>query len=369
MASDIYSLAIVCIGLLLNLVLFSHFPKLPPVRKRGYQPKVSIIIPARNEEENLSHLLGDLEAQSFKPYEVICVDDDSCDGTAKIAKSYHATLISLHNKPQGWTGKTWACQNGANLATGELFLFLDADVRLGSDGLARLIQAFNENECTISVQPFHKTEKPYEQISLLFNLVQIAANGTTLPWDATLGLHGPMIFIPKEHYKEIGGHESVRSVVVEDLALGQELKKAKLPHKLFIGDEELSYRMYSTGLKSIFQGWVKNFATGAANTSFLMFTMIFFWIGSLTNSLRYLIQYAISGNQPMLLAHVGLYLVWVIILAVISRKIGRFHPLAFVFFPILVLAFLLIFIVSLCKRLLGLPIFWKGRVVAGRKKA
>lgn len=368
MAVEIYSLVIVCIGLLLNLVLFNRFPKLPARQKSTQTPTFSIIIPARDEEQNLACLLGDLQVQSLKPDEIICVDDDSSDGTAKIAESFGATLISLHDKPQGWTGKTWACQNGANLATGELLLFLDADVRLGVDGLARLVQAYKENNCTISVQPFHKTEKPYEQLSLLFNLIQIAANGTTLPWDSTLGLHGPVILIPKTDYDLIGGHETIRNVVVEDLALGHQLKKAHLPYKLFIGDENISYKMYSSGLVSLFQGWVKCIAGGASITSLLSLFMIFLWISSIAGSPYYLAQFAISGNLPMLLAHSGLYLLWVIILYLLAKKIGRFHLLYIVFFPILIISFLFLFIFSLIKRLLGLPVTWKGRVIAGEDK-
>ena len=368
MAGDIYSLVVVCVGLLLNFVLFNRFPKLPPSRKCEETPTISIIIPARNEEQNLAHLLGDLQVQSLKPDEIICVDDNSSDGTAKIADFFGATLISLHDKPKGWTGKSWACQNGANLATGELLLFLDADVRLGIDGLARLVQAHSENNCTISVHPFHETDKPYEQLSLLFNLVEIAANGTTMPWELTLGLHGPVILIPRTHYDLIGGHEVIRNVVIEDLALGKELKKAHLPYKLFIGDENISYKMYSSGLVSLCQGWVKNMAAGAAMTSLPALIMVYLWVGSITCCPYYLAKYAIIGNLPMILAHAVLYLLWVIVLYLLAKKIGRFNPFFIVFFPILVISFLFLFILSVIKRLLGLPVTWKGRIVAGEDK-
>lgn len=368
-AEEIYSLFIVCIGLVLNLVLFRHFPLLPANDKTKNGRTVSVIIPARNEEENLKRLLGDLQAQTLQPHEVICVDDNSKDDSARIIGSFDVSLISLRDKPESWTGKNWACHNGAIKATGELLLFLDADVRLGPDGLARLLQAYRENNCTISVQPYHDTKELYEQPSLIFNLTQLAANGTTLPWNSKLGLHGPVILISKADYEAIGGHESVRDIVVEDLALGQKLKELGLSFKLYIGDPQVSYRMYSNGFRSLFQGWVKNFATGAANTSLLLFVLIFFWIGSITNSPRYLIQYAIGGNSTMVFTHGILYLVWVLVLYLIAKKIGRFNPIGLIFFPIHVLIFLIIFLVSVFTRLFDLPILWKDRVIAGKRKA
>lgn len=151
--------------------------------------------------------------------------------TAQIAKSYGVKVISLYNKPEGWTGKTWPCQNGANIAKGDLLLFIDADIRLGRDGILRLIKAFSDCNCTISVQPYHTTKRAYEQFSLLFNLVQLAANGTTLRKPIGIGLYGPIILISKSEYDTLGGHESVRKSI-EDMALGQRLKQAGIPYQL-----------------------------------------------------------------------------------------------------------------------------------------
>lgn len=273
----IIELVIALFGLALTPVLFYRFPRLPEDKEWVERiPRVSVIIPARNEEKNLALLLEDLCNQSIKPFEIICVDDESSDATAKIAKSFGVRVISLYNKPEGWTGKTWACHNGADLAKGKLLLFLDADIRLGKNGIKRLIKAYSESGRTISVQPFHCTERLYEQFSLPFNLIQIAANGTTLFKQQGVGLYGPIILISKVNYKIIGGHESVRKSVVEDMALAQRLKEAGIPYQLFVGDKEISFRMYSEGFYSLFQGWVKNISSGAGKTSRILFWMVFF---------------------------------------------------------------------------------------------
>ncbi len=186
-------------------------------------------------------------------------------------------MVSLADKPDGWMGKTWACQNGADLAKGDLLLFLDADVRLGNNAIQRLMQTYSEQHGTISVQPYHYTEMWYEQCSILFNLVQIAANGAALPKPSGAGLYGPVVLISKADYNKIGGHKSVRNCIVEDMALGQRLRDAGIPYSLFLGDKEIAFRMYTEGIRSLFQGWIKNIAACAAKTPKTLFWMVFFW--------------------------------------------------------------------------------------------
>ncbi len=80
---------------------------------------VSVIIPARNEEHNLPTLLRSLASQAVKPHEILVVDDGSTDRTAEVARQLGATVIASKPLPDGWRGKTWACHQGAQAATGE----------------------------------------------------------------------------------------------------------------------------------------------------------------------------------------------------------------------------------------------------------
>ena len=115
--------------------------------------KVSIIIPARNEERNLSFLLDSLDCLKKKPLEIIVVDDRSSDLTAQIAIDAGAILVAGIEKPYDWTGKQWACAQGAEIARGEYLLFLDADVRLYPDGLNKAMNFLIEShlECSFSL--------------------------------------------------------------------------------------------------------------------------------------------------------------------------------------------------------------------------
>jgi len=370
MTVDLLILINMCVGIAFTALLFYRFPGLPSAEKNGKDfPSVSIIIPARNEEKNLKLLLEDLKTQSIKPLEIICVNDDSSDGTAQVAEAYGATLVNLRDKPEGWTGKTWACQNGADIAKGALLLFLDADVRLGQNALSRLVHAYQAADCTISVQPFHTAKEPYEQFSFLFNLIQIAANGTSLPRNTNIGLHGPVLLLAKADYAKIGGHESVRQCVVEDMVFGQKLKQNHLPYQLFVGDKDVSYRMYPGGLRSLVQGWVKNFAFGATKTNPLVLLMIILWLGSMITVPIYLVLSVGRADLLMLGVYGLLYLLWVLILGFLANRIGRFHVLPIILFPVLVAGFLLIFFFSLITKVFGLPVTWKGRVITGKDEA
>lgn len=116
-------LMVICVGCLSGFILFRkntlttyHEPIQGP-------EKLSIIIPARNEEYNLRFLLDSLQSQTLTPYEIIVVDDFSEDRTKEIAESYGVKVIANSSLPEGWTGKSWAVWNGYLQASGDIFAF------------------------------------------------------------------------------------------------------------------------------------------------------------------------------------------------------------------------------------------------------
>jgi len=356
---------IVLAGMALTALLFHRFPVLPDATEDPPGAlSVSVIIPARNEESNLPLILRDLREQTCPVGEIIVVDDMSEDSTAQIASAHGARLIRLDAKPEGWTGKSWACKNGADASEGEMLLFLDADVRLEKDGIQTLLQAYRAEGCTISVQPYHRTEKLYEQFSMIFNFIQIAANGTALPKPLNIGLYGPVILIARPDYEKIGGHESVRKSIVEDMALGARLRETGTPYRLFIGNPSVSFRMYRNGLRALLQGWTKNIASGASRIPLPLFAMVFLWIASLLSGPIQIIKFSATQNWPWLLVYCGIYIVWVIVLMLLSRRVGRFKRWTIIFYPVLMLVMSGVFAVSAVKKLLGLKVKWKGRDIA-----
>ena len=187
------------------------------------------------------------------------------------------------------------------------------------------------------------------------------------PIGRTIGLYGPVILISKEQYQSINGHFSAKESIVEDLSLGEELSSCGMRYALFYGDKDISFRMYSKGFSELFQGWTKNFATGASKTSIPILAMIFVWItacASIAVSLTLSIIYAEFLN---FLAYSILYFSMVLELKFISERIGSFKRIALLFYPVLLLAFIILFIVSIINKYFTKKVTWKGRRIKIRR--
>ena len=133
-------------------------------------PSISIIIPSRNEEHTLPNLLQSLEGQLSLEDEVIVVDDHSEDRTKAVAEKSGVRVLESLPTPGGWIGKTWACFQGAKMASGEILVFLDADTVLEDNGLKNIIETYIKRNGVLSIQPYHKMRNLYEQFSAFFNI-------------------------------------------------------------------------------------------------------------------------------------------------------------------------------------------------------
>lgn len=367
--------AMMVLGLAASWILFYRFPGLErgdPQDRGKNTPRLSIIIPARNEEKNLSLLLGDLKKQTLDIHEIICVDDGSTDQTNCIATALGARLITAAPKPAGWLGKSWACQQGGAAATGALLLFLDADVRLSPTGIGKLLKAHQKTGRVISVMPYHQIESKIESLSLFFNCIQMGANGLGLPvWRGKnkqinpfqIGLYGPVILISRADYQAVGGHATIKDSIVDDMAMGEKLRENEIPFALFLGDHDVSYRMYGGGVRELIQGWTKNQAAGVAKTPRLMLVLVFLWITAVASAPLYLVLNLVWQQWLGAVIMAACYGIWVLELNRIARHIGSFSVISIVFYPPLLLFYLLIFLRSLVKKILGRPVIWKDREI------
>jgi len=168
------AVALISISWLFGLYILFHVPVCKSASPHDSYPAVSIIIPARNEEKNIKHLLQSLNEQTLRPDDIILVDDHSEDDTGRIAVTHGARVISSSELPSDWLGKPWACQQGANQAMGDVFIFLDADTWLEKQGLRRLMNTFLNQKGVLSVAPYHVTRSWFEQGSAFFNIMQMA---------------------------------------------------------------------------------------------------------------------------------------------------------------------------------------------------
>ncbi|HOU09508.1 MAG TPA: glycosyltransferase family 2 protein [Clostridiales bacterium] len=359
----ILTVSMLAVGLLCAMLLFARTPRL---EKSGADARraVSVVIPARNEEKTLPLILADLAKQKDDLLETIVVDDGSSDNTYAVAESFGCKTLRVTDKPAGWTGKSFACQTGADAAQGSLLLFLDADVRLSPGAVAGLRNSWAKNQRTVSVCPYHRTGRPVESLSLFFNLLMVAANALSPFFSRrSIGLFGPVILISREDYGAVNGHAGARESIVDDLALGEQLKTRGLGFDLYAGGDDISYRMYAGGLRELFRGWVKNIATGASKTSVTVVVMAVLWIGALISAPLNLCFQAFGRSWQGVAIYGVFYIAFVLHLFLFTRKIGRFHILATLFYPLPLLFFLIVFAVSVFKKIFRLKAVWKGRKI------
>lgn len=243
-------------------------PDVPP-----NAPRLSIIIPARNEERNIDSCLHAALASTYTPLEIIVVNDHSTDRTADLVHTIARTdprvrLIDNPDLPTGWFGKQWACHNGANAATGELVLFLDADTRLTPEAIARAINAANRTHADfLSVLSHQELGSFWERVVQPQILSMIAARygGTEIVNRAKHArdkiANGQFILVRASTYHELGGHTIVRAHVAEDLKLAQLYFEAGRTTTLILGWDYVITRMY-TSLHEVVAGWRKNVFVG-----------------------------------------------------------------------------------------------------------
>jgi 4,4'-diaponeurosporenoate glycosyltransferase len=352
---------------LLGWLLSWHLLPLPRGRLEP-AVEVSVLIPARNEEATLPRLLRALSRQDLAPLEVIVIDDHSSDHTAAIARHPPHGLplrcLQLPPLPPGWCGKTWALHHGVQASSGEVLVFLDADTEPEPWLLESLVQQQQELGGLVSVQPFHRTERPYEQLSLLFNLVGLLA----VPLGPGCGVaFGPAMATSRHDYQRSGGHAAVADKVVEDWFLAHRYEQAALPVSAFIGYGQIAYRMYPGGLGDLVVGFDKNFATAAAEVRWLWMVAVVLWLSGLFWAAwclpASLLGWPMLGDRS-LLSNALVYGAFALQLGWLSRRVGRFPWIAWVF-PVPVLFFLGVFLLAILNLERG-SVQWKGRSVSTR---
>ena len=224
--------------------LSPHLDKFENISK--LTPKVSIILPARNEEEFIGKCLESLLDQDYENYEVIAIDDSSEDSTGKIIsefakKNSKIIHVSAKPKPEGWMGKNWACMEGYRKASGELLLFTDADTRHSKNVISLAVAHLISLELdALSTIPRMLTFDFWTNISLpmisTFLHTRFSALNVNNPSKKTAYFFGSFFIMKKKTYEEVGMHEGVKQEIIEDGALGKKVKEAGYKMRMVRGE-------------------------------------------------------------------------------------------------------------------------------------
>jgi len=209
-------------------------------------PKVSIILPARNEENFIEDCLDSLIKQDYQNYEIIVIDDSSDDSTWKIISEYAKTNskivpVSAKPKPDGWVGKNWACMEGYHKSTGELLLFTDADTNHSKNVISLAVAHLNSfNLDALSAIPKMRTLDFWTSITLpmisTFLHTRFSALNVNNPSKKTGYFFGSFFIMKKETYEKVGMHEGVKNEIIEDGALGKKVKESGHKMKMVRGE-------------------------------------------------------------------------------------------------------------------------------------
>src|SRR6267154_4780301 len=241
-----------------------------PVSPSG-NPRVSIIVPARNEEESIEQALTQLLALDYDNYEIVAVNDRATDRTGEIMENLAAEssargqirVIHHHELPKGWLGKTHAMWTATNQAAGDWLLFTDADVMFKPESLRRAL-AYAEAERADHVVLFPRMimKRAGEYMTIAFFQTMFVFGHR--PWKVAdpktrdhMGV-GAFNLVRRTVYEAVGTYEALRMEVLDDMKLGKVVKNAGFRQRNVFGEDLISIR-WAKGAMGVVDNLTKNF--------------------------------------------------------------------------------------------------------------
>jgi len=269
-------LAILLLISFINLLTLKRLGKFPDP---PHTPRVSLLVPARNEVRSIEGCARGLLAQDYPDFEVIILDDESTDGTGEIlarlaSEDKRLRVIGGQPLPSGWLGKNWACQQLSQAASGDYLLFTDADTSHDPLMLRDSIAA------ALAIQADLLSGMPHQEVKTWGEQLLVPILAWSFMAFIPLALAervraaflsvsiGQFLLFRRSAYDVSGGHTAVRDKVVEDFELARNIKKAGLQWRFVDATTRIQCRMYHN-FREVFDGLSKNL--------FIVFGNVFFF--------------------------------------------------------------------------------------------
>ena len=252
--------------LIYMLKSFRESPKLQQSRdssSRSYT-KISVIVPARNEEKYINRCIDGLIKQNYSNFEIILIDDSSEDGTWRIMQQYATKYKGLVKalkcglRPDGWVGKNWACYQGYLHCNGHLLLFTDADTQYNPQTLKlaenylwlQQADAVTVIPRLLCIDSWTKITLPMLSVFLHTRFSALRVNDSKTK---TGYFFGSFYLITRSCYEAVGTHKMVKHELVEDGALGSELKRRKFLIRMIRGESHIA-ALWARDLNTLWDG-------------------------------------------------------------------------------------------------------------------
>ncbi len=284
------AVALAALGLIgtacLNFLFFRKPRAFVAEAGAGDLPLISVLVPARDEEENIEACVRSLLALNYPNFEVLVLDDHSADDTYSILcrlrnRDHRLRVLIGADLPPDWYGKPFACWQLANAASGEFLLLTDADCVFAPDALLLALGANQEHQAdVVSLVPDLRCHGFWERLLIPIQYFVIFAflptpliRLTPFPWFAAA--NGAFLFLKRETYFAVDGHRAVRRQLAEDVKFAQHVKRRG--KSLWYGDGSRTYfvRMYD-GLDELWAGFSKNLFPAFSHNLPLLLWIVFF---------------------------------------------------------------------------------------------
>lgn len=354
-------------------------------------PFVSIIVPARNEQNNIERCLRSLLSQSYPNFEVIVIDDNSTDDTLRIIKKIRNeirvgplkdkfNIITLSKKPKGWGGKTWACEQGYLRSRGDLLLFTDADTYYNNNSILSLAVSYMKKECLDVLTGNPHTELPdfWSKVSMpLWNHFAIISGADTAavnnPRSKMAYLVGSFFMIYRSVLEKVEGFSGIRNAIHEDVALGMHIKRAGYNIKI-VKLGVLVSALWSRDLPTLWHGIGRTLAPMSQFQVITNFLVIFFMALIPFLLLPYTLSIALaehSFNLMLLLLNVACCLIIIVGTALKNIKKYKISPIystLILIGAVLIMAAYIVNMTALLRPSKAKLLSWRGRNLLYKRK-
>lgn len=364
------------INLVLNFLMLKKPSKKAPLPDG--LPLVSVLIPARNEEDNIENCLNSILKQDYPNFEVLVLDDNSTDNTSALVKKIQSEdrrigLISGKPLPEGWAGKCFACHQLSQNARGAWLLFVDADTMHEPHMIRGTLEISIKGQISM-LSGFPRQEvsglTPKIVLPILFYFVIMSWFPLWLLHKAkkprpTLAI-GQFLLFEKDEYQRVGGHELVKSRIMEDVWFGIEISRHEGRTLSVDLSRTVTTRMYRN-IGSMTEGAMKWFYSVAALSpialvgfvlaAYIFYLAPFYW--SIAGPINSLISNdPLTEWEVVVIAQVGV----IILMRLIADIYFKASAISFLFHPLGIAFLVLTALYSASRRAFGAGVAWKDRV-------